>query len=160
APLGLCRQRPQRLPGNPAQWRADSPGRADPAVCRGPAQTLHRLATAVGCAPARLRPGPSRDVHPVQLRCLCGAQPPLRSATGVLCAGHEPARLPRRPQGPQDPASFRHALETLAMHDWSVCVIIPLFHAPDTITMALDSLAAQTRRPERLIVIDDGPSDG
>lgn len=46
------------------------------------------------------------------------------------------------------------------MNDCSVCVIIPLYNAVDTITMALDSLAAQTRRPERVIVIDDGSSDG
>ena len=44
------------------------------------------------------------------------------------------------------------------MNDCSVCVIIPLYNAADTITMALDSLAAQTRRPERVIVIDDGSS--
>lgn len=41
----------------------------------------------------------------------------------------------------------------------SVCVIIPLYNAADTIGMALDSLAAQTRRPDRVIVVDDGSTD-
>lgn len=46
------------------------------------------------------------------------------------------------------------------MNDCPVCVIIPLYNAVDTITMALDSLAAQTRRPDRVIVVDDGSGDG
>ena len=46
------------------------------------------------------------------------------------------------------------------MNDCSVCVIIPLYNAVDTIGQALDSLAAQTRRPDRVIVVDDGSTDG
>ena len=45
------------------------------------------------------------------------------------------------------------------MNDPSVCVIIPLYNAMDTIGLALDSLAAQTRRPDHVIVVDDGSSD-
>ncbi|WP_027590286.1 glycosyltransferase family 2 protein [Pseudomonas sp. RL] len=45
------------------------------------------------------------------------------------------------------------------MNDYSVCVIIPLYNADDTIDQALDSLAAQTRRPDRVIVVDDGSTD-
>lgn len=45
------------------------------------------------------------------------------------------------------------------MKDHSVCVVIPLYNAADTIGLALDSLAAQTRRPDRVIVVDDGSTD-
>lgn len=45
------------------------------------------------------------------------------------------------------------------MNDRTVCVIIPLYNAASTISQALDSLAAQTHRPTRVIVVDDGSSD-
>ena len=41
----------------------------------------------------------------------------------------------------------------------SVCVVIPMFNAAATIGKALESLAQQTRLPERVIVVDDGSSD-
>lgn len=42
----------------------------------------------------------------------------------------------------------------------SVCVVIPMFNAASTIAKALKSLAQQTRQPDRVIVVDDGSSDG
>jgi glycosyltransferase involved in cell wall biosynthesis len=41
----------------------------------------------------------------------------------------------------------------------SVCVIIPMFNAAATIGKALESLAQQTRLPDRVIVVDDGSTD-
>ena len=41
----------------------------------------------------------------------------------------------------------------------SVCVIIPMFNAAGSIRQTLDSLNDQTRRPDHVIVIDDGSSD-
>ena len=41
----------------------------------------------------------------------------------------------------------------------SVCVIIPMYNAAASIGPALESLSLQTRRPDKVIVIDDGSSD-
>ncbi|WP_397448286.1 glycosyltransferase family 2 protein [Pseudomonas sp. NA-150] len=41
----------------------------------------------------------------------------------------------------------------------SVCVVIPMYNAAECIQQTLDSLSQQTRRPDKVIVIDDGSSD-
>ncbi|RON52431.1 glycosyl transferase [Pseudomonas frederiksbergensis] len=41
----------------------------------------------------------------------------------------------------------------------SVCVIIPMYNSAGSIRQTLDSLNDQTRRPDHVIVIDDGSSD-
>lgn len=41
----------------------------------------------------------------------------------------------------------------------SVCVVIPMYNAAGSIRQTLDSLSEQTRRPDHVIVIDDGSSD-
>lgn len=43
---------------------------------------------------------------------------------------------------------------------YSIGVIIPAYNAAGFITAALDSVASQTRRPEQIIVVDDGSRDG
>ena len=40
-----------------------------------------------------------------------------------------------------------------------VSVIIPAFRAARTINRAIDSLIAQTRRPDEIVVVDDGSPD-
>jgi cellulose synthase/poly-beta-1,6-N-acetylglucosamine synthase-like glycosyltransferase len=42
----------------------------------------------------------------------------------------------------------------------TICVIIPAYKAALTIERALASVAAQTLKPEKVIVVDDGSSDG
>jgi hypothetical protein len=41
-----------------------------------------------------------------------------------------------------------------------VSVIIPAHNAADTVTAALASIATQTRRPDAVVVVDDGSTDG
>ena len=41
----------------------------------------------------------------------------------------------------------------------SVGVVVPLYNGQDTITSALASLATQTRRPDHVVVVDDGSTD-
>ncbi|MBF0624162.1 MAG: glycosyltransferase family 2 protein [Magnetococcales bacterium] len=38
----------------------------------------------------------------------------------------------------------------------SISIIIPTYHRPKDLTVCLDSILAQTRRPEEVLVIDDG----
>ena len=45
-----------------------------------------------------------------------------------------------------------------AMDD--VAVVVPAFNAADYLGEALDSIAAQTRPPVEVVVIDDGSTDG
>lgn len=45
------------------------------------------------------------------------------------------------------------------MSPYSIAVIIPAYNAELFIGEALDSVAAQSRRPEQIIVVDDGSSD-
>jgi len=42
----------------------------------------------------------------------------------------------------------------------SICVLIPAYNARSFLREALDSVLAQTRPPEQIIVIDDGSTDG
>jgi glycosyltransferase involved in cell wall biosynthesis len=42
----------------------------------------------------------------------------------------------------------------------TVCVLIPAHNARSFLREALDSVHAQTRRPEQIIVVDDGSTDG
>ena len=42
----------------------------------------------------------------------------------------------------------------------SVTVIIPAYNAENTIISALKSLFEQTIKPEKIIVVDDGSTDG
>ena len=42
----------------------------------------------------------------------------------------------------------------------SICVLIPAYNARPFLREALDSVLAQTRPPEQIIVIDDGSTDG
>lgn len=42
----------------------------------------------------------------------------------------------------------------------SLCVVIPMYNAAGTIVKALDSLVAQTRQPDHVVVVDDGSADG
>ena len=42
----------------------------------------------------------------------------------------------------------------------SICVLIPAYNARLFLREALDSVHAQTRPPEQIIVIDDGSTDG
>ncbi|MDA3919330.1 MAG: glycosyltransferase [Salinisphaera sp.] len=41
----------------------------------------------------------------------------------------------------------------------SVCVILPTYNRADLLAKALDSLLSQTRRPNRILVVDDGSTD-
>ena len=41
-----------------------------------------------------------------------------------------------------------------------VTVVVPCFRCAHTITRALDSVAAQTARPEAIILVDDASGDG
>ncbi|MEB2651835.1 glycosyltransferase family 2 protein [Pseudomonas siliginis] len=41
----------------------------------------------------------------------------------------------------------------------TVCVVIPLYNAAASIQRTLDSVCAQTRLPDKVIVVDDGSSD-
>lgn len=41
----------------------------------------------------------------------------------------------------------------------SVCIVIPAYNAAAFIASALDSVAAQSRRPDQIIVVDDGSED-
>ncbi|UVK96604.1 glycosyltransferase family 2 protein [Pseudomonas sp. B21-048] len=41
----------------------------------------------------------------------------------------------------------------------SVCVVIPMYNGADSIEQTLASLVGQTRRPDHVIVIDDGSTD-
>ncbi len=45
------------------------------------------------------------------------------------------------------------------MNPYSIAVIVPAYNAELFIGEALDSIAAQSRRPEQIIVVDDGSSD-
>jgi len=45
------------------------------------------------------------------------------------------------------------------MNPYSIAVIVPAYNAELFIVEALDSAAAQSRRPEQIIVVDDGSSD-
>jgi len=45
------------------------------------------------------------------------------------------------------------------MNDYSIAVIIPAYNAELFIGEALESVAVQSRRPEQIIVIDDGSTD-
>ena len=47
-------------------------------------------------------------------------------------------------------------MERLSSDNVAVSVVIPAFQAKDTILRALASVAAQTRRPREVIVVDDG----
>src|SRR5215469_7092565 len=44
------------------------------------------------------------------------------------------------------------------IHD-SVAVVIPVYNGAATVGRAIDSVLGQTRRPEEIIVVDDGSSD-
>lgn len=46
-----------------------------------------------------------------------------------------------------------------AQSSCSVCVIIPMYNAANTIQKTLESLSHQTRLPDNVIVVDDGSSD-
>lgn len=43
--------------------------------------------------------------------------------------------------------------------DPSICVVIPAYNSETTIGRALDSVAAQTLRPDRILVVDDASAD-
>lgn len=45
------------------------------------------------------------------------------------------------------------------MTNFSVSVIVPTFNRADMIECALDSILSQTRKPEEIIVVDDGSND-
>lgn len=40
------------------------------------------------------------------------------------------------------------------------CVVVPVYNRATTVLEALDSIAVQTAAPRRLIVVDDGSTDG
>src|SRR5262245_11878628 len=42
----------------------------------------------------------------------------------------------------------------------SVTVVVPMHNAAPTIGRCLDSIHAQTKRPEKVVVVDDGSTDG
>ena len=44
--------------------------------------------------------------------------------------------------------------------DLTVAVVIPVYNCEAYVEEALDSIEAQTRRPERVVVVDDGSTDG
>ena len=44
--------------------------------------------------------------------------------------------------------------------DYSVAVVIPAYNAEDCIGRAIESVLAQTMRPDEIIVVDDGSTDG
>ncbi|MEM9159666.1 MAG: glycosyltransferase [Verrucomicrobiota bacterium] len=46
------------------------------------------------------------------------------------------------------------------MPDFSLSVIIPTYNRIETLPRAIDSVLAQTRRAEEIVVVDDGSSDG
>ncbi len=41
-----------------------------------------------------------------------------------------------------------------------ICVVVPVYNAARFIVDALDSIAMQTRRPDEIIIVDDGSTDG
>jgi glycosyltransferase involved in cell wall biosynthesis len=45
------------------------------------------------------------------------------------------------------------------MNPTNAAVVVPVFNRPKTVLKTLDSVAAQTARPSRLVVVDDGSSD-
>lgn len=46
------------------------------------------------------------------------------------------------------------------MSDKKAAVVIPVWNRADIISKTLDSLAAQERKPDRVVVVDDGSTDG
>ena len=90
---------------------------------------------------------------------LCSAPRPAFRHHRVNRTAPLPRAMPTLPRATVRGPRILIMLNSSVPTSGSVCVIIPMYNAAASIGPALDSLSLQTRRPDKVIVIDDGSSD-